>query len=89
MHIHLVCRSAKDKASAVVGASNVSQEKWDFIRDWLLYAKLSSEWDPLVSFVESRRKVPTQDWGSFSDLFYNNKEIRNDDNWGFLKQLFN
>eukprot|EP00210_Caulerpa_lentillifera_P005911 g5651.t1 len=73
----------------IVDGNGPSVEKWSFFRDWILSADLASGWNTIVAFVKERENPPEgKYWEKFRTLFFENRKIRDDVHWGFLKDLF-
>eukprot|EP00210_Caulerpa_lentillifera_P005890 g5632.t1 len=73
----------------IVDEEPPSEDKWQFVRDFLLENDFGHDWQKLSNFVQSHPQPPRDGrWELFRRLFFENRSLREQSQWSFLKDLF-
>lgn len=73
----------------IVDEKPPSEDKWKFVREYLMENDFGRDWDKLSTFVKSHPQPPKEGhWDRFRRLFFENRNLREQSQWSFLKDLF-
>ena len=81
--------ASKVRKLAIVDEEPPSPEKWEVVRGLLMDERLGKEWKHLREKAKRNVLPPSgTEWEIFRWLFFENKKLRNQTHWTFIKDLF-
>ena len=81
--------TSKVRKLAIVDEEPPSPEKWEVVRGLLTDERLGKEWNHLREKAKRNVLPPSgTEWEIFRWLFFENKKLRNQTHWTFIKDLF-